>query len=170
MNDYNENTRLIDKSDMQITSVDCLRKTKNWTRKLAFHLTDMCMLNAYNMYTVKTGEKSSLRAFSKLVVTQLLERFGKPRSIESRPGRRRDEARRNISRLKFAEAFALHIPIHVPPPPRRAGRKGQRECVVCKDTTMRERKRKRVTTTSKECNVGLCLGDCFQAHHTLLSF
>lgn len=78
VNDYNENMRLIDNSDIQITSVHCLRKTKNWTRKIVFHLTNICLL--------KTGERSSLHLFNKKTITQLLERFGKLRSFESHPG------------------------------------------------------------------------------------
>ena len=69
VNDYNENMRLIDKSDMQITSVDCLRKTRKWTRKVVFHLIDACLLNAYNTYMVKIGERTLLRLFNKKVAT-----------------------------------------------------------------------------------------------------
>lgn len=83
VNDYNKNMRL-DKADMQITSVDCLSKTRKWTRKLVFHLTDACLLNSY-MYVVKKGERSLVHMFSKTVMTQLLERYGEPRSTESCP-------------------------------------------------------------------------------------
>ena len=71
VNDYNINMRMIDKNDMQITSVDCLRKSKKWTRKVFFHLLDICLLNAYNMYVEGTGDKSSLRIFNKKVAVQL---------------------------------------------------------------------------------------------------
>lgn len=161
VNDYNKNMRLVDKADMQITSVDCLRKTSKWPRKIVFHLIDVCLLNSYNMYMVKTWERSLLPKFSKTVVTQLLERFGEPRSIESRPGRRSTEARSNIARLRFADAFAIHAPVCVPPPPGKPTRRGQRECVVCKETSTREKKHKLVTAMCKGCNVALCFVELF---------
>lgn len=87
VNDYNINMRLVATSDMQITEVDFLRKTKKWTRKVVFHLTDIYILNAYNMYMAKTRGRSSLPDFNVAVLTQLLSRFGEPRSIQSRPRR-----------------------------------------------------------------------------------
>ena len=47
--DYNKNMRLVDKSDMQIGTVACLRKSVKWYHKLFFHLIDMSLLNAYNL-------------------------------------------------------------------------------------------------------------------------
>ena len=48
--DYNTNMRLIDKADMQISAIECVRRTVKWYKKLFFHLMDMSMLNAYNMF------------------------------------------------------------------------------------------------------------------------
>ena len=135
VNDYNINMRLIDKSDMQISSVDCLRKSKKWSRKVFFDL----LLNVYNMYVEGTGDKSSLRNFNKRVAVQLLQRF------------------------------QLHSPVHVPSTPGRP-RKGQRECVVCKTTSLKPKRRTKVTTMCGTCDVGLCIGSCFKAYHTLASF
>ena len=85
VNDYNINMRLIDKSDMQISSVDCLKKSKKWSRKIFFHLLDICFLNAYNMYVEGTGDKSSLRNFNKRVAVQLLQRYRNRTDIHVRP-------------------------------------------------------------------------------------
>lgn len=46
--DYNINMRLVDKSDMQISSINCLRKCCKWYMK-AF------LLNAFIMYKQVTG-------------------------------------------------------------------------------------------------------------------
>ena len=48
--DYTINMRLVDKSDMMITSIDCLRKTCRWYRKFIFHTVDLAILNACNLY------------------------------------------------------------------------------------------------------------------------
>ena len=78
--DYNKNMRLVDKADMQISSMECMRKSMKWFKKLFFHLVDIVMLNCYNMYVKKTGKKSSLRKFSRQVVRQLLKTYGNPLS------------------------------------------------------------------------------------------
>lgn len=170
VSDYNINMRMIDKNDMMITSVNCLRKSRKWSRKVFFHLLDICLLNAYNMYVEGTGNQSSLRTFNKKVALQLLQRFGTRSNIHLHPGRRSQEARENpLPRLQFTDAMELHSPVNVPPTPGRPG-KGQRECVVCKNTSLRPKKRRKVTTMCETCDVGLCIGPCFKAYHTLASF
>ena len=49
------NMRLVDKSDMQIGSIECVRKCVKWYKKMFMHLLDVCILNAYNLWLVKTG-------------------------------------------------------------------------------------------------------------------
>ena len=58
--DYNLNMRLIDKSDMQTGSVECVRKTIKWYKKIFFHLVDVSLLNAYDIYLTKTGATERL--------------------------------------------------------------------------------------------------------------
>ena len=76
--DYNLNMRLVDKSDMQLGSVECVRKTVKWYKKLFFHMLDISMLNAYNMYLTKTGNRLPLREFYYEVSREILTRFGAP--------------------------------------------------------------------------------------------
>ena len=167
--DYNTNMRLIDKADMQLNAVDTLRKNDKWYKKVFFHLLDICMLNAYKMYMTKTGDRSSRRAFRKNAIEGLLERFGKEISMHSRTGRQSHAASQSEERLS-APGIAVHYPAPVPSPPGKPNKKGQRECIVCKTTEIREKKRKLVTTMCNGCNVALCLGDCFRQYHTLKTF
>ncbi len=44
---YNANMGAIDKTDMLLSSVKCVRRTMKWYKKLFFHLVDMSLLNAY---------------------------------------------------------------------------------------------------------------------------
>ena len=76
--DYNKNMHFVDKADMQISSVECVRKTAKWHKKLFFHLLDIVMLNVYNMFRVKTEKKSSLCLFSKAVLKQIITKLGSP--------------------------------------------------------------------------------------------
>ena len=48
--DYNINMQLVDKSDMQVGTVDCLRKCCKCYKKTFLHIMDLCLLNAYNLY------------------------------------------------------------------------------------------------------------------------
>ncbi|XP_050717184.1 piggyBac transposable element-derived protein 4-like [Eriocheir sinensis] len=67
--DYNGNMRLVDKSDCKLAGIECMRKCVKWYHKLFFHVVDVTMLNAYNMYLVKTGKKK--KKFSYNVANQL---------------------------------------------------------------------------------------------------
>lgn len=43
---YNENMGFIDKTDMLLSSIECVRKTVKWYKKLYFHLVDQSLLNS----------------------------------------------------------------------------------------------------------------------------
>nr|XP_053636290.1 piggyBac transposable element-derived protein 4-like isoform X1 [Cherax quadricarinatus] len=73
--DYTQNMRLVDKCDMQIVFVDCVRKSYKWYMKLFFHLMDISMLNAYNMYQIKTGNRPPYGEFCLSVVRQLIMKY-----------------------------------------------------------------------------------------------
>ena len=75
--DYNKNMRLVDKADMQISSMECMRKSMKCYKKLFFHLVDIVMLNCYNMY-VKNWKKSSLRKFKQGGSEAISRNFWKP--------------------------------------------------------------------------------------------
>lgn len=74
--DYYINMRLVGKSDCQLASLECIRKTYKCYHKLFFHIVDISMLSAYHMYLVKTGKKPKFREFSYNVVYQFLEKYG----------------------------------------------------------------------------------------------
>lgn len=61
---YNENMGAIDKTDMLLSSVECVRRTIKWYKKLFFHLIDLSLLNAYSAYKTCTGNKISLADFN----------------------------------------------------------------------------------------------------------
>jgi len=46
--EYNKSMRSVDKTDMLLSSVECLRKTMKWYKKMLFHLIDLSLLNAYS--------------------------------------------------------------------------------------------------------------------------
>ena len=159
--DYTKNMRLVDKSDMQIASVECMRRTMKWYKKLFFHLLDVALLNAFNLYKLHTGKSTSLRKYSLQVVKQLVDIYGTPE--QTRPGRRTPAAA-PVERLAGAAFIREHHLVKMPLTP--AGRVMQRDCHVCTTTTLRPKTRKRVSTWCPKCQVSLC-DNCFVDYHTL---
>lgn len=47
---YNNCMGSIDKCDMLLSSVECVRKITKWYKKLFFHLLDLCLLNSCSSY------------------------------------------------------------------------------------------------------------------------
>nr|XP_045596259.1 piggyBac transposable element-derived protein 4-like isoform X1 [Procambarus clarkii] len=166
--DYNINTRLVDKCDMMMSTVECIHKTVKWPKKMFFHLVDITMLNSYNMYLVKTGHKPTFRVFSFSVVTQLLKKFGKDVPGIQRPIQNPVLHHAPTPRLTYTEAFQVHRIKHLPPTGKRAI--GQRVCIVCKTTQTRPQKRKLVQTWCEACAIPLCAVNCFNDYHSLQHF
>lgn len=73
--DYNENIRLIDKSDMQISFTDSARKKTKWYKRFFFHLLDIAVYNAFSIHGMKTGKKLQLGDFRLNLIRQLLSEF-----------------------------------------------------------------------------------------------
>ena len=158
--DYNLHMRMVDKSDMQVAATECARRSTKWYKKLFFHLVDVSMLNAYNMWMTNSGNKTSLRLFSKAVIKQLLARFGNqgplrhgPRSLPGPPrgAQVSDEVRDFLQNhhLRKTDVGASA-----------RGRKVQRRCAGCHARGIR----KDVQTYCPGCNKGLCV-DCFVPYH-----
>jgi len=62
-----------------------------------------------------------------------------------------------------------HFPYVIPVTPSSKGRRGQRKCKVCAEKVKRTSggvERKYTTVYCKQCDVPLCLGECFEAFHS----
>ena len=157
--DYNINMRLVDKSDMQVGSIECVRKCIKWYKKMFMHLLDVTILNSYNLWLVKSGKRQSLRVFHKNLILQLLEKYGTVQ--DAAPRRHTMEGKPD--RLQAHAYISRHFLDNIPPSV--SGRPGERKCYVCAHTTRRPQKRKDVRTWCKECEVPLCML-CFREYHT----
>jgi len=60
---YNNNMGAIDKTDMLLSSIECIRRTMKWYKKLFFHIIHMSLLNAYSAYKTVTGKYIKLADF-----------------------------------------------------------------------------------------------------------
>lgn len=154
--DYNQNMGLIDKSDMQISFTDSARKSSKWYKKLFFHVIDMTVYNDI-IYKTKTGKTMQLSQFRLQVIRQLLEEFTPVRSSPN--GGRKSKDQESPLRLT-----ARHFPDMIPATENKA--KLRRACFVCKHTTVQPQTRQDTHWWCKECEVPLCLPQCFRVYHT----
>jgi hypothetical protein len=69
--DYNHNMGGVDMVDQQLHTMDVLRKTYKWYKKVFLRLVMQCMLSAHRIYQVRGG-KSDFLAYVHDVITQLL--------------------------------------------------------------------------------------------------
>ncbi len=161
--DYTKDMRLINKCDS--TSTGCMRKSTSWNSKLFFHLVDISMLNAYNIWLIihesNPTKKLMLREFLYNVALQLLEgtvRTAYQSHRRSPPSR----LTRQTTGGRKETLSSLH---------RHCERtKDITTMFVYRHTTRRQQKRTRVTVVCKVCNVGLCIRDCFEQYHSLKDF
>lgn len=155
---YNSNMGSVDKSDMQLSFVECIRKTIKWYKKFFFHLLDLSVLNSSILHQIKTGKKQSLGHFRNELVRGIIQKYckdiGTRRLVTSGP-----HPKRLIDR---------HFPSLVPPKDRNKSR--QRNCVVCSHSIKKEKKRSSTRYQCDECDVGLCVINCFKEYHTLFHF
>ncbi|KAK4315671.1 hypothetical protein Pmani_013120 [Petrolisthes manimaculis] len=109
---------------------------------------------------IDPSKKPKLREFVYNVAYQLLEDFGEPTT--NLKGRRP-----NPMPDRIIDAYSRHYPVNTEIV---NGKRKPRDCYVCKHTTRRQKKRTRVVIICNECNIGLCIGDCFRDYHTLKNF
>lgn len=149
---YNQSMGSVDKTDMLLSSIECVRKTIKWYKKVYFHLIDLSLLNSYSVYSTITGKKIPLAQFQLDLIKQIVEKYktvhtskrGRPTSTTTGP-------LRLVSR---------HFPSDVPSTT--SGKFGRRKCVVCKIN----KKRTDTRYMCKICDVGLCPTHCFENFHT----
>ncbi|KAJ8953501.1 hypothetical protein NQ318_023623 [Aromia moschata] len=154
--EYNEKMGAVDRSDMMISSIDCMRKSVKWYKKLYFHTIDICLLNAHAMWSTKNPVKMSLAKFQLNLIRQIISRFGTARKSKS-------VSMPDLSRLKDR-----HFPCLVPETPK--SKVPSRRCVVCSHTEQGQKKRKVSRYMCQICDVGLCIVPCFETYHTKSKF
>lgn len=151
--DYNEHMGSVDKSDLLLSSVESVRKTVKWYKKLFFHLVDLSLLNSHVLYKTVTGKNISILDFQLQLVKQILEVYHVPQT-DSRSGRRSADGD-NPMRLTERHFVSLI-------PATQKKKTTQRKCVVC----AKHDKRSDTRYMCSLCNVPLCLLICFERYHT----
>jgi hypothetical protein len=103
---YNKNMGAFDRTDMMIVSIECVRKSLKWYRKLFLHLLDITLLNSHALFNVKTGQNISLANFQLQLIREIIQKYH-----VSRPSSKRGRPSANDQPLGLIER---HFPSPVP--------------------------------------------------------
>ncbi|MGH0123250.1 UNVERIFIED_CONTAM: hypothetical protein FKN15_011715 [Acipenser sinensis] len=79
----NQKMGSVDKSDMQISFVDCARKSLKWYKKLFFHLLNMAVLNAFILHKTASKKTVTFSKFRHNLISYLVEKYHTPRKSSS---------------------------------------------------------------------------------------
>lgn len=155
--DYNTNMGAVDRTDMLQSSIQSVRKSVKWYKKLFFHLLDMTLLNSHAVYKMKTGENIPVADFQLKLVKELLAKYkiSKPRST-SRKAPDTDSPLR-LTERHFISQFSKDQGTNKQP---------RKRCVVCSKKNIR----KETTYCCPSCDVPLCVIPCFKNYHTLVAY
>lgn len=159
---YNANMGAIDKTDMLLSSIECVRRTMKWYKKLFFHIVDMSLLNAYSAYKTVTGKHISLADFQLQLINELVLKY----QCEGGMTTNRKKTPMDITEKRL-QPDARHFPELVPVTPSK--KQGRRYCFVCSHKK-ENKKRKDSIYCCIECDVGLCVTPCFKIYHTQKEF
>ena len=168
--DYTKNMRLVDKSDMQIGEIDSGRKTVKWYKKLFYHLLDISLLNSYNYYKLNTGKSVTLRKFSRDIVYEILEKYGKINLSRSCRASKLEGAPDRIQeQVYMSRHYLMNLPVTTEGKASKR-KSGQKRCKVCNETVCKNKKRKVTSYMCAECQAPLCIGDCFRDYHSKVKY
>lgn len=155
---YNKNMGAIDKTDMLLSSTECVRRTLKWYKKLFFHIIDMSMLNAYSAYKTVTGKHISLADFQLTLINEILQKYKSSVKTTPSKGKKIISTDSRLSERHFPDLI-----------PQTSSKKQRRKCFVCSHKT-EGKKRTDTLYQCNECNVGLCVVPCFKIYHTQQTF
>ncbi len=118
----------------------------------------MSSVNALYLYKTQNSKNLQLKEFCLQLIKNIISKYNNQKRISA--GRPSTDSPLRLS--------ARHFPSLVPPTTSKTA--AQRKCHVCSHTMKREKSVKYTRYQCEECDVGLCVIDCFQAYHTLKHF
>lgn len=150
--DYNGNMGAVDRTDMLQSSIESVRKSVKWYKKVFLHIIDMTLLNAHAVYKMKTGSNIPIANFQLSLVKEIFEKYHveKPRHT-TRKTNDEDSPLRLTGRH-----FISHLEKN------ERSQQTRKRCVVCS----KKKIRKETTYGCQPCDVPLCQISCFENYHT----
>jgi hypothetical protein len=150
--DYNNCMGSVDRTDMLLSSIESIRKTLKWYKKLFFHILDLSILNAHSLYKVVMGKNTPVADFHLTLIREILEKYCKERR-KSGGGRRSENLPLRLMQRHFSSKIESTTSQKKSP---------TRKCVVCS----KNNKRRETRYMCKNCDVALCVTPCFETFHT----
>uniref|UniRef100_A0A8C5Q2Y3 PiggyBac transposable element-derived protein domain-containing protein n=1 Tax=Leptobrachium leishanense TaxID=445787 RepID=A0A8C5Q2Y3_9ANUR len=150
--DYNRYMGGVDKSDQMLVPYLASRKAYVWYKKLAVHLIQMSMLNAFILYQATHARRITFLKFQESVIESLLCPEENAPIVEEVE---------DVIRLRDR-----HFPGYIPPTEKRVT--PCKRCRVC----ARQGRRKESRLHCPDCpsKPGLCVPDCFKIYHTVTHY
>lgn len=143
VHDYNQHKCHVDTVDQLRQSYAIQRRHRKTWPSLAWWLVDMCIINAYTLYCVKTKRVVSQLNFRIELMDQLWDAYGHAATTQQQAGHPTTPA-----------SNTGHWPKHS---------HKKRKCVEC---TRGREGGSQSEMICERCNVHLCLEPCFKRHHT----
>ncbi|XP_057310036.1 piggyBac transposable element-derived protein 4-like [Hydractinia symbiolongicarpus] len=142
--DYNQNMSGIDQADQMVSYYDCLRKTTRWYKKVALHMIDIFVFNAFCLNSTYGTKKSiSMLKFREMIITDLIgERLNDNPPVQNN----------NTNDFHYLVAI----------PPNEKKKLPTKPCRVCSKI---KRKETRYQCVGCENRPPLCVGECFKTYH-----
>ena len=149
--DYNALMGAVDKIDMILSSLHCIRKRTKWYKKYFFHLLDLAIYNAYILYKSANNKTRTFEKFHLLLIKYILQEYP-PRRVEAKGERvRSDDLSFRLTERHFPTSCITK---------ENNKRSSRRRCAVCTKNNRRTDSR----YECKKCNIGLCIEPCFEIY------
>ncbi|XP_046588357.1 piggyBac transposable element-derived protein 4-like [Neodiprion virginianus] len=153
--DYNRVMGAVDKTDMILNSINTIRKTLKWYKKLFFHMVDLSIYNTFILYKITSKKNITFAKFHLRLIREILLKYSNTNICNNKSGGQ------TASKDDMLRLISTHFPSkYINPTGKR--RNGRRKCVVCR----KHKKRTETQFECKECKVGLCIEPCFKLYHT----
>jgi hypothetical protein len=130
----------------------------NGIKNLFFHLLDISVLYSYILYREQTDKTINFYEFRLQLVCQIIKTYGKPKASSGCLNTGDNPVRLN----------GCHFPSLIPST--LAKQNPRTKCLFCAKTIKRAKKMTDTGYEWIECDVGLCISDCFQDYHPLKHF
>lgn len=156
--DYNEHMGAVDRSDMLQSSIESVRKSVKWYKKVFFHFLDMTLLNAHAVYQMRTGKTIPVAKFQLDLVKNIISKYAVEDKSRQSSSRKREDGE---SPLRLV---ARHFPKQLPK--NENSKQTYRRCIVCS----KNKQRKETSYCCVSCDVPLCLLPCFERYHTIKNY
>lgn len=139
---YNSARSGVDTLDQLQSYYSMGRKNRRWWPRLAWWLIDMCILNSYQLFKLKTKQKISSLEFREQLMHELAGESKQP--FGDITNKRQKTDNNNSDRHLIIESNKAN------------------DCKYCSDRSVH---RKRTKFKCETCNVSLCVTPCFKLYH-----